>query len=299
MLKAEQDLFIEMAMTTYSATLAKLKTFVNGVEADFDAKRAEVEAAYATDKANYTANKAAWDAYEAAIDAKKEELLLELTGKKNGKVVKEIAKPRANTHNVPSSMKKYFDHEGKPVWNGEYDLGGKQLVWANQYLKDYPAKLKEWMIQTRTANHVIMHLNAIKDILDPAYRAATKIYTYDWKKYVLTVNADHTYQVDVEAIKKDYDAPGADTLLDYFNNYNEYQKEYREAWTKYLKDCTGQLGYWKKVLAAYEAGYDPLEMAIKEQRGIVEVIEGGVAVYKKYLEEAEAEYKATIAKLLK
>ena len=197
-------------------------------------------------------------------------------------------------------MKKYFDHEGLPVWNGEYALGVKQLEWANEFLKDYPAKLKEWMIATRTANHVIMHLNAIMDILDLAYRAATKIYTYDWQKYVLNVDPiTHAYNVDVAAIKRDYDAGAAATLLDYFANYNEHQKEYREAWTKYLNDCTVQLGYWKQVLAAYEAGYDPLEMAIKEQRGIVEVIEGWVAVYKKYLEEAEAEYKATIAKLLK
>mgnify|MGYP000869335625 CR=1 FL=1 len=299
MLKAEQDLIIEMAMTTYSATLAEIKAYVAQIEADFDAKRADMQNKYNAAKEAYDFNKAAWATYQANLKAKKEALLLELTGNKEGKVVPAIAKPDANTHNVPTSMKKYFDHEGLPIWNGEYDLGGKQLVWANQYLKDYPAKLKEWMIQTRTANHVIMHLNAIKDILDPAYRAATKIYTYDWKKYVLTVNADHTYQVDVEAIKKDYDAPGAATLLDYFNNYNEYQKEYREAWTKYLKDCTGQLGYWKKVLAAYEAGYDPLEMAVKQQRGIVDTLEEVVAVFKTYLDAAEAEYKATIAKLLK
>ena len=28
-------------------------------------------------------------------------------------------------------MKKYLDHEGLAVYNGEYDLGGKQLEWAN------------------------------------------------------------------------------------------------------------------------------------------------------------------------
>jgi predicted nucleic acid-binding Zn-ribbon protein len=300
MLKAEEDLILEKAKTTYRATMDRIKAEIDKIEADFDARIAKLAADYAAAQANYNADKAAWDAYTAAIDAKKKELLKELTGSEKGKVVKEIAKPDANTHNVPTSMKKYFDHEGLPVWNGEYALGGKQLEWANEFLKDYPAKLKEWMIATRTANHVIMHLNAIMDILDPAYRAATKIYTYDWQKYVLNVDPiTHAYNVDVAAIKRDYDAGAAATLLDYFANYNEHQKEYREAWTKYLNDCTVQLGYWKQVLAAYEAGYDPLEMAIKEQRGIVEVIEGWVAVYKKYLEEAEAEYKATIAKLLK
>nr|HPH52463.1 hypothetical protein [Bacteroidales bacterium] len=299
MLKAEQDLFIEMAMTTYSATLAEIKAYVAQIEADFDAKRADMQNKYNAAKEAYDFNKAAWATYQANLKAKKEALLLELTGNKEGKVVPAIAKPDANTHNVPTSMKKYFDHEGLPIWNGEYALGGKQLDWANEFLKDYPAKLKEWMIATRTANHVIMHLNAIKAILDPAYTAATKIYTYDWQKYVLNVNPDHTYNVNVQAIKKDYDDAGAATLLEYFNNYNEFQKEYREAWTKYLEDCTVQLRYWKQVLAAYEAGYDPLEMAVKQQRGIVDTLEEVVAVFKTYLDAAEAEYKATIAKLLK
>ena len=299
MLKAEQDLIIEMAMTTYSATLAEIKAYVAQIEADFDAKRADMQNKYNAAKEAYDFNKAAWATYQANLKAKKEALLLELTGNKEGKVVPAIAKPDANTHNVPTSMKKYFDHEGLPIWNGEYALGGKQLAWANEFLKDYPAKLKEWMIATRTANHVIMHLNAIKAILDPAYTAATKIYTYDWQKYVLNVNPDHTYNVNVQAVKKDYDAAGAATLLEYFNNYNEFQKEYREAWTKYLEDCTVQLRYWKQVLAAYEAGYDPLEMAVKQQRGIVDTLEEVVAVFKTYLDAAEAEYKATIAKLLK
>jgi predicted nucleic acid-binding Zn-ribbon protein len=299
MLKAEQDLIIEQSKTTYSATLAEIKAYVDGIEADFDAKRAEMQNKYNAAQEAYDFNKVAWATYQANLKAKKEALLLELTGNKEGKVVPAIAKPDANTHNVPTSMKKYFDHEGLPIWNGEYALGGKQLDWANEFLKDYPAKLKEWMISTRTANHVIMHLNAIKAILDPAYTAATKIYTYDWQKYVLNVNPDHTYNVNVQAIKKDYDDAGAATLLKYFNNYNEFQKEYREAWTKYLEDCTVQLRYWKQVLAAYEAGYDPLEMAVKQQRGIVDTLEEVVAVFKTYLDAAEAEYKATIAKLLK
>lgn len=298
MLKAEQDLIIEQSKTTYSATLAEIKAYVDGIEADFDAKRAEMQNKYNAAQEAYDFNKVAWATYQANLKAKKEALLLELTGNKEGKVVPAIAKPDANTHNVPSSMKKYFDHEGLTIWNGEYDLGGKQLEWANEFLADYPAKLKEWMIATRTANHVIMHLNAIKAILDPAYTAATKIYTYDWQKYVLNVNLDNTYNVNVEAIKKDYDADGAATLLEYFNNYNEFQKEYREAWTKYLEDCTVQLRYWKQVLAAFEAGYDPLEMAVKEQRGRVDTLEEVVAVCKTYLDAAEAEYNATIAKLL-
>lgn len=298
MLKAEQDLIIEQSKTTYSATLAEIKAYVDGIEADFDAKRAEMQNKYNAAQEAYDFNKVAWATYQANLKAKKEALLLELTGNKEGKVVPAIAKPDANTHNVPSSMKKYFDHEGLTIWNGEYDLGGKQLEWANEFLADYPAKLKEWMIATRTANHVIMHLNAIKAILDPAYTAATKIYTYDWQKYVLNVNLDNTYNVNVEDIKKDYDADGAATLLEYFNNYNEFQKEYREAWTKYLEDCTVQLRYWKQVLAAFEAGYDPLEMAVKEQRGRVDTLEEVVAVYKTYLDAAEAEYNATIAKLL-
>jgi len=297
MLKAEQDLIIEQSKTTYSATLAEIKAYVDGIEADFDAKRAEMQNKYNAAQEAYDFNKVAWATYQANLKAKKEALLLELTGNKEGKVVPAIAKPDANTHNVPSSMKKYFDHEGLTIWNGEYDLGGKQLEWANEFLADYPAKLKEWMIATRTANHVIMHLNAIKAILDPAYTAATKIYTYDWQKYVLNVNLDNTYNVNVEAIKKDYDA-GAATLLEYFNNYNEFQKEYREAWTKYLEDCTVQLRFWKKVLAAFEAGYDPLEMAIKEQKNVVEQLEKEVEIAKKKLELAEAEYKETLAKLL-
>ena len=42
-----------------------------------------------------------------------------------------------------------------------------------------------------------------------------------------------------------------------------------------------------------------IEMAVKQQRGIVDTLEEVVAVFKTYLDAAEAEYKATIAKLLK
>ncbi len=300
MLHAEQLLFIEMAKTSYSAALADLKAYVAQVEADFDAKKAARDAAYETAMANYTADKAAWDAYQAAITAKKKELLKELTGKEDGEVVVKIAEPDANTHNVPAAMKKYFDHEGLAVWNGEYSLGGKQLEWANKCLPNYPAKLKEWMIATRTVNHVIGHLNKLKATLDKAYRDAIGIYTYDWQKYVVNVDAvTGEVTINVQAMKQDLGAGGAATLAEYFDNYNKYQKEYREAWEKYLKDCKAELDIWKKALAAYNAGYDPLEMLIKEQKYVVAMAEKEVELLKKILDLAEAEYKATIAKLLK
>jgi predicted nucleic acid-binding Zn-ribbon protein len=299
MLKAEQDLIIEMAMTTYSATLAEIKAYVAQIEADFDAKRADMQNKYNAAKEAYDFNKAAWATYQANLKAKKEALLLELTGNKEGKVVPAIAKPDTNTHNVPTCMTKYLDHEGLNVYNGAYKLGGKQLAWANEFLPDYPAKLKEWMIATRTANHVIGHLNTLINVLDSAYRAATGIYQYEWEKYVLTVDpVTHEYEVDVDAIRRNYDAAGAATLLKYFDNYNRFQRQYVRAWEKYLEDCTAELGFWKKVLAAYNAGYDPLEMAIKEQKNVVEQLEKEVEIAKKKLELAEAEYKETLAKLL-
>ena len=129
MLKAEQDLFIEMAMTTYSATLAKLKTFVNGVEADFDAKRADMQNKYNAAKEAYDFNKAAWATYQANLKAKKEALLLELTGSNTGTVVPTIPVPEANTHNVPSCMTKYLDHEGANV---STELQADSNSWANE-----------------------------------------------------------------------------------------------------------------------------------------------------------------------
>lgn len=300
MLHAEQLLFIEMAKTSYSAALADLKAYVAQVEADFDAKKAAIDAAYETAMANYTADKAAWDAYQAAITAKKKELLKELTGKENGEVVQKIDEPTLNTHNVPTSMTRYFDHEGQPVWNGEYSLGGKQLEWANKCLPNYPAKLKELMIATRTINHVIGHLTKLKATLDKAYRDAAGIYTYDWQKYVVNIDPiTGVVTINVQAMKQDLGAGPAATLAEYFDNYNKYQKEYRDAWEKYIKDCNAQLDKWKQALAAYNAGYDPLEMLIKQQRHQVLMAEKEVELLKKELDLAEAEYKATIAKLLK
>jgi hypothetical protein len=300
MLKAEQDLIIEQSKTTYSATLAEIKAYVDGIEADFDAKRADMQNKYNAAKEAYDFNKAAWATYQANLKAKKEALLLELTGNKEGKVVPAIAKPDANTHNVPSCMTKYLDHEGLNVYNGAYKLGGKQLAWANEFLPDYPAKLKEWMIATRTANHVIGHLNTLINVLDSAYRAATGIYQYEWEKYVLTVDpVTHEYEVDVDAIRRNYDAAGAATLLKYFDNYNRFQRQYVRAWEKYLEDCTGELGYWKKLLAQFEAGYNPIEMAVKLQRDKVAKAEEKLAIFQKALELAEAEYQAIIDQLLK
>jgi Tfp pilus assembly protein PilE len=299
MLLAEEALILELAKTTYRATLDKIKAKIDEIEAAFDAKAAEVQAAYATDMANYNADKTKWDQYQTDLADKKKELLNELTGSNTGTVVPTIPVPEVNTHNVPSCMTKYLDHEGANVFNGAYKLGGKQLAWANEFLPDYPAKLKEWMIATRTANHVIGHLNTLINVLDPAYRAATGIYQYEWEKYVLTVDpVTHEYEVDVDAIRRNYDAAGAATLLEYFDNYNRFQRQYVRAWEKYLEDCTAELGFWKKVLAAYNAGYDPLEMAIKEQKNVVEQLEKEVEIAKKKLELAEAEYKETLAKLL-
>jgi Tfp pilus assembly protein PilE len=299
MLLAEEALILELAKTTYRATLDKIKAKIDEIEAAFDAKAAEVQAAYATDMANYNDNNTKWNQYQTDLATKKRELLNELTGSNTGTVVPTIPVPDANTHNVPSCMTKYLDHEGLNVYNGAYKLGGKQLAWANEFLPDYPAKLKEWMIATRTANHVIGHLNTLINVLDPAYRAATGIYQYEWEKYVLTVDpVTHEYEVDVDAIRRNYDAAGAATLLKYFDNYNRFQRQYVRAWEKYLEDCTAELGFWKKVLAAYNAGYDPLEMAIKEQKNVVEQLEKEVEIAKKKLELAEAEYKETLAKLL-
>jgi len=299
MLLAEEALILELAKTTYRATLDKIKAKIDEIEAAFDAKAAEVQAAYATDMANYNDNNTKWNQYQTDLATKKRELLNELTGSNTGTVVPTIPVPDVNTHNVPSCMTKYLDHEGANVFNGAYKLGGKQLAWANEFLPDYPAKLKEWMIATRTANHVIGHLNTLINVLDPAYRAATGIYQYEWEKYVLTVDpVTHEYEVDVDAIRRNYDAAGAATLLEYFDNYNRFQRQYVRAWEKYLEDCTAELGFWKKVLAAYNAGYDPLEMAIKEQKNVVEQLEKEVEIAKKKLELAEAEYKETLAKLL-
>jgi hypothetical protein len=278
--------------------LDKIKAKIDEIEAAFDAKAAEVQAAYATDMANYNDNNTKWNQYQTDLATKKRELLNELTGSNTGTVVPTIPVPDTNTHNVPC-MTKYLDHEGLNVYNGAYKLGGKQLAWANEFLPDYPAKLKEWMIATRTANHVIGHLNTLINVLDSAYRAATGIYQYEWEKYVLTVDpVTHEYEVDVDAIRRNYDAAGAATLLEYFDNYNRFQRQYVRAWEKYLEDCTAELGFWKKVLAAYNAGYDPLEMAIKEQKNVVEQLEKEVEIAKKKLELAEAEYKETLAKLL-
>jgi hypothetical protein len=299
MLLAEEALILELAKTTYRATLDKIKAKIDEIEAAFDAKAAEVQAAYATDMANYNDNNTKWNQYQTDLATKKRELLNELTGSNTGTVVPTIPVPDVNTHNVPSCMTKYLDHEGLNVYNGAYKLGGKQLAWANEFLPDYPAKLKEWMIATRTANHVIGHLNTLINVLDPAYRAATGIYQYEWEKYVLTVDpVTHEYEVDVDAIRRNYDAADAATLLEYFDNYNRFQRQYVRAWEKYLEDCTAELGFWKKVLAAYNAGYDPLEMAIKEQKNVVEQLEKEVEIAKKKLELAEAEYKETLAKLL-
>lgn len=299
MLKAEQDLFIEMAKTSYSAALADLKAYVAQVEADFDAKKAAMDAAYDTAMTKYNTDLTAWNNKEDARKDKIKALLKDLTGKEDGTIVPTIDEPTPNTHNVRASMKKYFDHEGKPVWNGEYALGGKQLAWANECLPGYPAKLKEWMIATRTINHVIGHLNKLKATLDAAYFAAVTIYTFDWQQYVITVNPDHTYTVAVTPMQNNLGAAPAATLADAFKNYNQYQTTYRTDWETYLDKCEEELGYWKKVLAAYNAGYDPLEMAIKEQKIKIEKLEKELEVLKNKLALAEADYKAIIAKLLK
>lgn len=296
MLKAEQDLIIEQSKTTYSATLTKIKAYVDGIEADFDAKKTQMENDYQTATNTWTTKKAAYDTYVAAHKAKREELLEELTGKKNGKIVQTIEEPV--DYMVASCMKEYADHYGVAVFNGEYDLGGKQLEWANEFLADYPAKLKEWMIRTRTANHVIMHLENLLTVLDPAYQAATAIYTYDWEKYVLDVDPDdHTYEIDIETMKQDL-SDGATDLAGYFANYNLYQKQYTQAWKSYLRDCEVELRYWKQVLAAFEAGYDPLEMAVKEQKGVVEYYEALVAARKVELEHAKAQYEKSLEIIL-
>lgn len=296
MLLAAQTLLIEQAKTTYSATLTKLKGYVDGIEADFDAKKTQMENDYQTALNTWTTKKAAYDAYVAARKAKREELLLELTGKKNGTIVQTIKEPV--DYMVASCMKEYADHYGVAVFNGEYDLGGKQLEWANEFLEEYPANLKEWMIRTRTANHVIMHLENLLTVLDPAYQAATAIYTYDWEKYVLYVDEDdHTYEIDIQTMKQDL-SDGAAYLAGYFANYNLYQQQYTNAWKAYLEDCKVELRYWKEMLAAFEAGYDPLQMAVKEQKGIVDNREVYVAYLKTRLDHAKAEYEKSLQIIL-
>ncbi len=296
MLKAEEDLILELAKTTYRATLDKIKAKIDQIEADFDAKAQWLVDEYASKLADYNTKKAAWDTKEAERKAKIKALLLELTGAEDGLIVPEIEEPV--NYMVPSCMKKYLDHEGNDVFNGEYDLGGKQLEWANEFLKDYPANLKEWMIRDRTIKHVNMHLTNMITILDPAYQAATGIYTYDWEKYVIAVDPNtHVYEIDIETMQQDL-GEGAATLAEYFANYNKYQKNYTEAWQEYLEKCDTELHYWKEVLAAFEAGYDPLEMAVKAQRYTLATLEGELAVLKKRLEQAEAEYNETIAIIL-
>ncbi len=296
MLIAEEELILELAKTTYRATLDKIKAKIDQIEADFDAKAQWLVDEYASKLADYNTKKAAWDTKEAERKAKIKALLLELTGAEDGLIVPEIEEPV--NYMVPSCMKKYLDHEGNDVFNGEYDLGGKQLEWAEEFLKDYPANLKEWMIRDRTIKHVNMHLTNMITILDPAYQAATGIYTYDWEKYVIAVDPNtHVYEIDIETMQQDL-GEGAATLAEYFANYNKYQKNYTEAWQEYLEKCDTELHYWKEVLAAFEAGYDPLEMAVKAQRYTLATLEGELAVLKKRLEQAEAEYNETIAIIL-
>lgn len=296
MLYAEQLLIIEEAKTTYSATLAEIETFVNEVETAFDAKKTQMENAYQTATNTWTTKKAAYDAYVAAKKAKIEELLEELTGAKDGDIVQTIEEPV--DYMVASCMKEYADHLGNAVFNGEYALGGKQLEWANEFLEEYPANLKDWMIRTRTANHVIMHLENLLTVLDPAYQAATAIYTYDWEKYVLDVDPDdHTYEIDIETMNQDL-SDGAADLAGYFANYNLYQQQYTNAWKAYLEDCKVELRYWKEMLAAFEAGYDPLQMAVKEQKGIVDNWEVYVAYLKTRLDHAKAEYEKSLQIIL-
>jgi hypothetical protein len=309
-LKAEFELAFILGGNNNIEALAKIKAQIDSWMDDIaDARTAADEAAYKAAKTQWTADKAAYDAYPAklekyktyvaSVNALKEAFYgIEKYDAAGNPVffttdVPKIPTPGPGTYEVADIIKDW-------KYNTKY-FGGKQLELAQKWHGDYPETLQGFDDRAYFITHTIYHLNTIKGVLDNAYTAAAKIYTYDWEKYTYTEpnNVAHEYKIKIEEMTQDLGANAAADFAAIVANYNAYQKQYKEAWEKYLEDCTGELGYWKKLLAQFEAGYNPIEMAVKLQRDKVAKAEEKLAIFQKALELAEAEYQAIIDQLLK
>jgi predicted nucleic acid-binding Zn-ribbon protein len=309
-LKAEFELAFILGGNNNIEALAKIKAQIDSWMDDIaDARTVADEAAYKAAKTQWTADKAAYDAYPAklekyktyvaSVNALKEAFYgIEKYDAAGNPVffttdVPKIPTPGPGTYEVADIIKDW-------KYNTKY-FGGKQLELAQKWHGDYPETLQGFDDRAYFITHTIYHLNTIKGVLDNAYTAAAKIYTYDWEKYTYTEpnNVAHEYKIKIEEMTQDLGANAAADFAAIVANYNAYQKQYKEAWEKYLEDCTGELGYWKKLLAQFEAGYNPIEMAVKLQRDKVAKAEEKLAIFQKALELAEAEYQAIIDQLLK
>lgn len=307
-LKAEFWLAYMLGGNNNIEALAKIKAQIDSWKDDIAAARTAADDAHfeaamddydAKKKAydEYPAKKAAWDAYVNTRDSLKKAFygIKEYDADGNPVFfttdVSKIPTPGPGTYEVADIIKDW-------KYNTKY-FGGKQLELAQKWHGDYPETLKGFDERAYFITHTLKHLNTIKGVLDNAYYAAAKIYTYDWEKYLFEDSLNnHKYKINIELVQADLGA-GAAEFATIVTNYNNYQEAYKEAWEKYLEDCTGELGYWKKLLAQFEAGYNPIEMAVKLQRDKVAAAEETLAVLKKRLELAEAEYQAIIDQLLK
>ena len=251
----------------------------------------------------YPDKKADWDAYQAALAALKEAFYGVKKYDKNGKPVEYFSTDVPTIPApVPGAIPATYESVDPIIKNWAYNkkyFGGKQLELAQKWHGDYPETLHGFYDRAYHITHITDHLDAIMAALDAAYTAATGIYQYEWEKYVIVVDpVTHEYKINITAVKKDYGENLAADLATFFDNYNKFQRQYRTAWETYLEKCEIELGYWKKLLAQFNAGYNPIEMAVKEQQNIIAQLEIKVETAKKRLELAEAEYNATIAKLL-
>ena len=288
--------------------LQRIKDWIDACMDKVETERTKADTkAFNTAKTNWTAAKKAYDeypgklaaynAYVAEVNALKEAFygIKEYDADGNPvfftTVVSKIPAPTAGTYEVDPIIKDW-------KYNTKY-FGGKQLELAQKWHGDYPETLQGFDERAYHITHITDHLDAIMAALDAAYTAATGIYQYEWEKYVIVVDpVTHEYKINITAVKKDYGENLAADLATFFDNYNKFQRQYRTAWETYLEKCEIELGYWKKLLAQFNAGYNPIEMAVKEQQNIIAQLEIKVETAKKRLELAEAEYNATIAKLL-
>ena len=289
--------------------LQRIKDWIDACMDKVETERTKADTkAFNTAKTNWTAAKKAYDeypgklaaynAYVAEVNALKEAFygIKEYDADGNPVFftteVSKIPAPTAGTYEVDPIIKDW-------KYNTKY-FGGKQLELAQKWHGDYPETLQGFDERAYFITHTIYHLTTIKGILDNAYTAAAKIYTYDWEKYTYTEpTTPHEYKIKIEEMTQDLGANAASNFAAIIANYNTYQKEYKEAWELYLEKCTGELGYWKKLLAQFKAGYNPIEMAVKLQRDKVAKAEEKLAILQKALELAEAEYQAIIDQLLK
>ncbi|MDD2594251.1 MAG: hypothetical protein PHD11_00345 [Bacteroidales bacterium] len=156
------------------------------------------------------------------------------------------------------------------IKDGAYTLKGKQLEIANKYLKDYPAAKKDWEDRLDKVNHTIGHLVSIKTALDDAYTAAANVSGYTG--------------ADFEAVYQDYKTAFNAYVIGIVANINNAEKAYQDA---------------KRLLAQYEAGYDPIQTAIEVAENNLTEAQAALATAEKELALAKAEYDAAVAKLIK